>query len=79
MKFQVNITPDLERSPKKYRSIYKDILRLIELLEEKPDHGTALSNNLYKVRLNITGLSKGKNGGARGSTNSETLTLLLSE
>ena len=85
MKFQVNITPDFERSAKKiakkYKSIYKDILGLIELLEQEPHHGIALTNNLYKIRLNVTGLSKGKSGGARVITYVKVInsTVLLAE
>lgn len=69
MSIQVKTTPDFERSAKKiakkYKSIYKDILALVDQLEQEPLMGVALGNNLYKIRLAVTGLPKGKSGGAR--------------
>jgi hypothetical protein len=34
-------------------------------LEEKPDHGTSLGFDTYKIRLAIKSKRKGKSGGAR--------------
>lgn len=55
----------LKRIAKKHQSVRQDFLFLIEKLEKEPRHGTPLGNNLYKIRLKITSLSKGKSGGAR--------------
>ncbi len=55
----------LKRLSKKYPSLKKDILLLIEELEINPVKGTPLGNNFYKVRMAITSKGKGKSGGAR--------------
>lgn len=69
MSYQIKVTPDFERSAKriakKYKSIYKDILLLIDQLEQDPHLGAFLGNNLYKIRINVTGLNRGKSGGGR--------------
>lgn len=69
MSFSVKSTPQFDRSVKhiykKYKSIKHDILSLIEELENSPESGTPLGNNLYKIRIAITGSGKGKSGGAR--------------
>lgn len=69
MSFKVKLTPDFERSvkqiAKKYKSVKQDILKLIEDLEENPSMGVSLGNNLFKIRMSITGSGKGKSGGAR--------------
>lgn len=69
MSFEVRTTPDFERSlkrvAKKHRSIREDISALIQQLEQEPHLGVQLRTNLYKIRLNISSLNKGKSGGAR--------------
>ncbi len=50
---------------KKYVSLKKDLLTLVQQLKEDPEQGTALGNNCYKVRLAIDSKGKGKSGGAR--------------
>ncbi|WP_295651987.1 type II toxin-antitoxin system RelE/ParE family toxin [uncultured Mucilaginibacter sp.] len=69
MSFNVKITPEFDKSlkqiAKKHKSVKNDILNLINELEEHPTMGTSLGNNLYKVRLALSGTSKGKSGGAR--------------
>jgi mRNA-degrading endonuclease RelE of RelBE toxin-antitoxin system len=56
---------ELKRIAKKHRQILSDITSLIEELSETPEIGTHLGKNVYKVRIAITGTSKGKSGGAR--------------
>ncbi len=69
MSFEVKYTTDFEhflkRIAKKYRSIRDDISKLISQLEQEPRTGIQLRTNLYKIRLNISSLNKGKSGGAR--------------
>lgn len=69
MAFEVVLTSgfkkDLKQIAKKHRSILKDISMLIEEIAENPHSGTNLGENIYKIRLSITGTSKGKSGGAR--------------
>lgn len=55
---------DVKQLYKKYRSIKKDVLELVERLEENYDIGTALGNNLYKIRVRNRDVG-GKRGGYR--------------
>lgn len=55
----------LKRLGKKYPSLKQEFFELIESLEEKPEQGTNLGNNCYKIRLAIESKGKGKSGGAR--------------
>jgi hypothetical protein len=48
----------LKRLIKKYPSLKHEYLQLIENLELKPDLGTKLGNNCFKIRISIS--SKGK-------------------
>ena len=69
MAFNVVLTAgfkkDLKHIAKKHRQILADITSLIEELSKTPEIGTDLGKNVYKIRLAITGTSKGKSGGAR--------------
>jgi mRNA-degrading endonuclease RelE of RelBE toxin-antitoxin system len=69
MAIEVSFTPDFERQLKRlanrYKSIYKDLVALIDDLELNPDSGTHLGKNLYKIRMAISSKGKGKSGGAR--------------
>lgn len=69
MAFNIYYTPEFEkqlkRLAKKYQLLYKDIAELVKILEEKPDTGTPLGNNCYKIRVAVTSKGKGKSGGAR--------------
>lgn len=69
MSYNIIPTPDFKklfkRLAKKYPSLKKDLQQLIITLEEKPDTGTALGHNIYKIRMAITSKGKGKSGGAR--------------
>ncbi len=55
----------LKRLVKKYPSLKKDYIDLIDSLENNPEQGTALGNRCYKIRLAIASKRKGKSGGAR--------------
>ncbi|MEX8549012.1 MAG: hypothetical protein V5804_15545 [Mucilaginibacter sp.] len=69
MSYKIRITPYFERSlkkiAKKHRSIKSDVSILIEKLEQEPKTGIEIRTDLYKIRLSIAGLNKGKSGGAR--------------
>lgn len=69
MRYKVKTTPDFDKEykaiVKKYRSIKKDISKLINDLEVAPTKGVHLGKNLYKIRIPISGTNKGKSGGAR--------------
>jgi mRNA-degrading endonuclease RelE of RelBE toxin-antitoxin system len=58
-----------KRLIKKYHSLQKELLALIQELKEDPEQGTSLGNNCYKIRLSISSKGKGKSGGARIITN----------
>jgi len=69
MAFEVVLTPDfkkdLKQIAKKHKQILKDIAGLIDQLTGNPAMGTDLGQNVYKIRLAISGTNKGKSGGAR--------------
>lgn len=54
-----------KRLAKKYPSLKNDLTELLKNLANKPEQGTALGNNFYKVRVAIASKGKGKSGGAR--------------
>ena len=56
---------ELKRLVKKYISLKNEYEKLIDELEQNPETGTPLGNNLYKIRLAISSKRKGKSGGAR--------------
>ncbi len=55
----------LKRLSKKHHSILADIAKLSAELKANPTMGTDLGQDLYKIRLAISGTNKGKSGGAR--------------
>jgi len=69
MTFEVILTAgfrkELKQIAKRHRQILSDIKILIEELAKTPEIGTNLGKNVYKIRLAISGTSKGKSGGAR--------------
>jgi len=69
MAFDVILTSgfkkELKHIAKKHRQILSDVNQLIDKLAVNPVIGDDLGKNVYKVRLAITGSSKGKSGGAR--------------
>jgi hypothetical protein len=56
---------DYKKLAKKYKSLSSDFERLIEKVKENPVIGTALGNNLFKIRLAVKSKQKGKSGGLR--------------
>jgi len=58
-----------KRLIKKYASLKNELSILGKELAEKPQQGTALGNNCYKIRLSIASKRRGKSGGARVITN----------
>jgi mRNA-degrading endonuclease RelE of RelBE toxin-antitoxin system len=54
---------------KKYASLKKELLELVQKLKEEPEQGTPIGKNCYKIRLAIASKNKGKSGGARVITN----------
>ena len=56
---------EIKRLSKKYPSLKQEFAQLINDISTKPDTGTLLSNNCYKIRLSIGSKGKGKRGGAR--------------
>ncbi len=69
MSFNVKTISVFERQAKrlmkKFPSLKKEIQTLISELKEKPEKGTSIGHNCYKIRLAITSKGKGKSGGAR--------------
>lgn len=59
----------LKKLAKKYPSLKKDFIGLLEGLQDQPDKGKSLGKNCYKIRLAIKSKGKGKSGGARVITN----------
>jgi len=69
MKFEVIPTEDFARElrqiAKKHRSILSDIAKLSQDIKADPTQGIHLGQNVYKIRLAISGTNKGKSSGAR--------------
>jgi hypothetical protein len=69
MKFSIipleNFKKEAKRLLKKYPSLKNDLLNLNSNLENNPQLGTHLGNNVFKIRLSIASKGKGKSGGAR--------------
>lgn len=69
MKFEVRVLKhflnQFKKLNKKYPLLVNDIQELKEELALNPTLGESLGSNFYKIRINITGKSKGKSGGAR--------------
>lgn len=54
-----------KRLIKKYASLKKELLQLVQELKENPEQGTSLGRGCFKIRLAIASKGKGKSGGAR--------------
>lgn len=69
MPFKIEATPEFlseaKKLSKKYQSLKQDIAKLAGSLAEKPQQGTSVGKNIYKVRMAISSKGKGKSGGAR--------------
>lgn len=56
---------EAKRLSKKFPSLKAELAELNETLTNRPDIGTPLGNNSYKIRLAIRSKGKGKSGGGR--------------
>ena len=69
MNYEVKTIPDfdkaLKRLVKKYSSLKREYIALLDSLEVEPKQGVKLGNNCYKIRVSIASKKKGKSGGAR--------------
>lgn len=54
---------------RKYPSLKKELVLLIQDLKSNPSQGTSLGKNCFKVRISISSKGKGKSGGGRVITN----------
>jgi mRNA-degrading endonuclease RelE of RelBE toxin-antitoxin system len=55
----------LKRLVRKYPSLKKEYINLVDSLSKNPAQGNNLGNNCFKIRLSIASKGKGKSGGAR--------------
>lgn len=58
-----------KRLIKKYTSLKKELLQLVQTLTENPEQGIAIGNSCFNIRIAIASKGKGKSGGARVITN----------
>jgi mRNA-degrading endonuclease RelE of RelBE toxin-antitoxin system len=69
MRFEVKTTSrfekDIKRLVKKYPSLRSEYFDLVKELQQRPDLGSPIGNNCYKVRISIASKGRGKSGGAR--------------
>lgn len=69
MSYKIVITSEFakeaKRIAKKHIGLKSDIAKLVADLAIDPTMGTELGHNFYKIRISISGTSKGKSGGAR--------------
>jgi len=69
MNYKVLTIPPFDRQfkrlAKKYPSLKSELATLISQLGNKPDDGTPLGNDCFKIRVAIASKGKGKSGGAR--------------
>lgn len=56
---------EAKRLSKKYPSLKEELAELNDTLGNKPETGTPLGNDTYKIRLAIKSKGKGKRGGGR--------------
>ncbi len=69
MSFEVKTISVFERQTKKlirkYPSLKKELLELVETLRKEPKKGAPLGKHCYKIRIAIKSKGKGKSGAAR--------------
>lgn len=69
MNFNVIVTDNFERKvkqlSKRYSSLKSDLKPVFDKLSSTPNHGVAIGNNCYKIRIAIRSKSRGKSGGGR--------------
>jgi mRNA-degrading endonuclease RelE of RelBE toxin-antitoxin system len=56
---------EAKRLSKKYPSLKEELAELNDTLSSKPETGTPLGNDIYKIRVAIKSKGKGKSGGGR--------------
>jgi mRNA-degrading endonuclease RelE of RelBE toxin-antitoxin system len=56
---------ELKRLARRFPSLKNEFAEFIEEIAQKPESGTFIGNNCYKIRLAIGSIGKGKSGGAR--------------
>ena len=56
---------EFKRLSKKYHSLEADMKSLVKELAVKPDLGTPLGGNVFKIRWLVKSKGKGKSGGVR--------------
>ncbi|MFT3947622.1 MAG: type II toxin-antitoxin system RelE/ParE family toxin [Agriterribacter sp.] len=59
----------VKRLIRKYASLKKELLELVQKLKENPELGTPIGKGCFKIRITIASKGKGKSGGARIITN----------
>lgn len=60
-----NFKKEAKKLIKKYPSLKIELVKLFLELEQNPNLGIPLGDNIYKIRLAIASKNKGKSGGAR--------------
>jgi mRNA-degrading endonuclease RelE of RelBE toxin-antitoxin system len=69
MSYSVKSSPLFDKEAKniakKHRGLKESLSKLIDDLEANPTMGISLGQNVYKIRIAISGTNKGKSGGAR--------------
>lgn len=58
-----------KRLQKKFPSLKKELLELVQELKQNPEQGTDIGRGCFKIRIAIASKGKGKSGGARVITN----------
>ncbi len=56
---------EAKRLSRKFPSLKQELIELNDTLTNKPETGTPLGNDTYKIRFAVKSKSKGKSGGAR--------------
>lgn len=56
---------EFKRLSKKFPSLEADMKELIKQLSLRPDLGTSLGGNIFKIRWQVKSKGKGKSGGVR--------------
>ena len=69
MSFDIQYSDTFKRAAKalakKYPSLKQDLANFVIELAAKPEMGTPLGSNMFKVRMSISSKGRGKSGGAR--------------
>ncbi len=69
MNYKIHTIPrfdkDVKKLKKRFPKIKNDLSQLIQQLKNNPIMGIALSDNIYKIRLQNSSISSGKSGGFR--------------